>query len=127
MNKTLVFLLSISLCFLLFGTSVSSTISKMQFKIVFSEPSKEVLEEKERIIALYKELSYGVKKESMREVMELSKDRFLEGNVEEIEIKGNTMTLYMDKKGKMFISGTFFDACEGKVVKKSLIGEMLRK
>ena len=112
-------LLGITLCLCLWNTSVNSSLATMRFKIVFSEPSFDVILEKKRIMNIYHELSYGVNDDSMFEIILINKDVFLGDLAEAIELKGNVLILYLDKNGRLSIEGFFGNVCESEIVKKT--------
>lgn len=119
------------LCFyvflLVFMISVHSSVSSVSYKVVFSEPSSLVIEEQKRIVSLFRELSYGVDKNSIFEIVELSKEQFLGEVAKDVEFKDKKLILYLDKKGKMSIEGIFSEACEKKIIKKSWLVETFGK
>lgn len=111
----------------LFTHNVQSNVSPIGYEIIFSTPSTQIITEKQRILALYKELNQGVYKGSMHEILLLSESLFLSENVIDVEMKGDTLKLYFDKKGKLVIKGTFEDVCEVSVKQESWFVEMFRK
>ena len=120
----LVFLIS-SLFY--FKSSIQSRVSPLTFEIIFSTPSIHVISEKQRVMQLYEELSDGVENGSLYEVILLSKERFLSEYIEYVEMKGDTLRLYFDKKWKLVIKGTFEDNCKVRVEQESWFVEMFRK
>lgn len=119
-------ILMVVLCLCLWGVSVKSSLSTMKYKIVFSEPTVNVLYEKNRIVELYRELSYGVEEDSMYEVILLCEELFLGDFAKRVEVKGDTLVLYLEE-GKLSIEGRFENVCENKIVKEVWLDNFFKR
>ena len=108
-------------------TGVKSSVTSLQYEIVFAVPSTDILREKQRIQEVYNELVKGVQADYLYETILLGKDEFLSDSITFVEMKGDTLVLYVQKEGKMRIKGTFEDICKVSVEQESWFIEKFRK